>query len=85
MNNYYNSVELAQYLLNNNTYCTGTLRVNRINNPEEVIKRKLNKGEINQRFTKEGICVMKWRDKRALLYLQNMTELWWKKLRKEKP
>lgn len=62
MNNYYNCVELAQYLLNNNTYCTSTLCANRKNNSEEVIKKKLNKGKIIQRFTKEGICVIKWRD-----------------------
>lgn len=41
MDNYYNSVELAQYLFNNNTYCTGTLRANRKNNPQEVIKKKI--------------------------------------------
>lgn len=39
MDNYYNSVELAQYLLNNNTYYTSTLRANKKNNAEEVIKK----------------------------------------------
>lgn len=39
MDNYYNSVELAQYLLNSNTYCIGTLRANRKNNLQEVIKK----------------------------------------------
>lgn len=38
MDNYYNSVELAQYLSKNKTYCIGTLRANRKNNPQEVIK-----------------------------------------------
>lgn len=69
MDNYYNSVELAQYLLNNNTYCTGTLRANWKNNPQEVIKKKLNKGEMIQRFTQEGTCIMKWRDRRDVLVI----------------
>ncbi|XP_022163985.1 piggyBac transposable element-derived protein 4-like, partial [Myzus persicae] len=69
MDNYYNSVELAQYLLNNNTYCTGTLRANRKNNPQEVIKKHLNKGEMIQRFTQEGTCIMKWRDRRDVLVI----------------
>ncbi|KAL4125798.1 hypothetical protein QTP88_010038 [Uroleucon formosanum] len=51
MDNYYNSVELAQYLLNNKTYCTGTLR------------------EMIQRFTQEGTCIMKWRDRRDVLVI----------------
>lgn len=67
MNNYYNSLELAQFLLINNTYCTGTLRANRKNNPPEVIKKKLKKGDIIQRYTKEGICIMKWTDRRDQL------------------
>lgn len=67
MDNYYNSLELAQFLLNNNTYCTGTLRANRMNNPQEVIETKLKKGEIIQRYTQEGTCVMKWTDWRDVL------------------
>lgn len=39
MDNYYNNVELAQYLLNNNTYCTSTLRANRKNNDEKLLKK----------------------------------------------
>ena len=69
MDNYYNSVKLAQYLLNNNTYCTGTLCENRKNNPQEVIKKKLNKGEMIQRFTQKGTCIIKWWDRRDVLVI----------------
>lgn len=67
MDNYCNSLELTQFLLNNNTYCTGTLRANRKNNPQEVIKKKLKKGEVIQKYTRESICIMKWTDKRDVL------------------
>ncbi|KAJ8928798.1 hypothetical protein NQ314_018586 [Rhamnusium bicolor] len=44
MDNYYNSCSLAETLLENDTYCTGTLRSSLKNNPKEVIKAKLKKG-----------------------------------------
>ncbi|KAF0721162.1 piggyBac transposable element-derived protein 4-like [Aphis craccivora] len=46
-----------------------TLRANRKNSPQEVIKKKLNKGEMIQRFTQEGTCIMKWRDRRDVLVI----------------
>lgn len=57
MDNYYNRVELAQYLLKNNTYCTGTLRANRKNNLQ--VLKKLKKGEIIQMFTQKVLVKMK--------------------------
>ncbi|CAH2101217.1 unnamed protein product [Euphydryas editha] len=39
MDNFYNSVNLAHKLLTLKTYCTGTLRANRRNNPKEVIQK----------------------------------------------
>ncbi|KAK9739039.1 Transposase IS4 [Popillia japonica] len=36
MDNCYNSFKLAQLLLENRTYCTGTLRIDRTNCPKEV-------------------------------------------------
>jgi hypothetical protein len=45
MDNYYNSFDLAVKLLNRNTYCTGTLRVDRKNTPIEVKNKQSKKGE----------------------------------------
>jgi hypothetical protein len=45
MDNYYNSVKLAHYLLEKQTYCTFTLRANRKNNPKAINDKKLKKGE----------------------------------------
>lgn len=69
MDNCYNSVELAQYLLKNKTYYTCILRANRKNNPQKLIEKKLSKREVIQRDTQDGICIMKWRDRRDVLVI----------------
>lgn len=71
MDNYYNSVKLAHTLLAKGTYCTGTLRVNRKGNPKEITSKKLNVGESVGKYTKEGVCVMKWRDRREVLAISS--------------
>lgn len=71
MDNFYNSVSLTKYLLDQQTYIctyiTGTLRANRKNNCQEVITKEIKKGEIIRQYTADGICLMKWKDKRDLL------------------
>jgi hypothetical protein len=48
MDNYYNSAHLTEMLLEKKTFVTGTLRSKRKNNPEDVIDKKLKKGESRQ-------------------------------------
>ena len=43
--NYYNSVQLFDYLTTRSTYAMGTLHANRKTNPKEVISKNLKKGE----------------------------------------
>ncbi|XP_060846480.1 piggyBac transposable element-derived protein 4-like [Rhopalosiphum padi] len=71
MDNYYNSVQLAHKLLKRKTYCTGTLRTNRRDNPKEVVTRKLKPGESVGKYTKDGICVVKWKDRRDVLSISS--------------
>jgi hypothetical protein len=71
MDNYYNSVKLAHILLDRGTYITGTLRANRKGNPKEITTKKLKVGECIGKFTNEGICVMKWRDRREVLAISS--------------
>lgn len=71
MDNFYNSVNLAQKLLTLKTYCSGTLRVNRKNNPKEVSQRKLKRGESIAKFNSSGICVLKWKDRRDVLMISS--------------
>lgn len=68
LDNYYNSVNLASKLLEQNTYCTGTLQANRKNNPQEVMAAKIKRGENKSMFF-NGVHVGKWRDKRNVTYI----------------
>jgi len=71
MDNYYNSVQLAHKLLQRKTYCTGTLRSNRKGNLKEVLTKNLKSGESVGKYTKDGICVVKWKDKRDVLSISS--------------
>jgi len=90
MDNFYNSVKLSRNLLIKKTYVTGTLRQNRKNNPIDVIRQKLKRGESICRYTSDGICVVKWKDKRDVLMISTefpheMIEIYTKKEVKKKP
>jgi hypothetical protein len=69
MDNYYNSFDLAVKLLNRNTYCTGTLRVDRKNTPIEVKNKQSKKGETVFQCSNNGMPVGKWRDKKDVSYI----------------
>ncbi|KAL0830037.1 hypothetical protein ABMA28_003495 [Loxostege sticticalis] len=68
MDNFYNSVALAENLLTKKTYLTGTLRANRARNPD-ITKAKLNKDQAQCRFNSRGVCVTNYRDKRTVLMI----------------
>ncbi|CAI6377535.1 unnamed protein product [Macrosiphum euphorbiae] len=65
--NWYSSYDLATELLKRSTHLVGTLRSNRKNNPTEVIKKKLKRGEVIAKQCNKGITVLKWKDKRDVL------------------
>lgn len=71
MDNYYNSVQLTKKLLQRNTYVTGTLRANRKGNPAEIVKKKLKKGELVAQYNSQGICIVKWKDRREILAISS--------------
>ncbi|KAF9416069.1 hypothetical protein HW555_006481 [Spodoptera exigua] len=71
LSNYVNKVNLAQKLLTLKTYCSGTLRVNRKNNPKEVLERELKRGESIAKLNNSGICVLKWQDRRDVLMISS--------------
>ncbi|XP_046674860.1 piggyBac transposable element-derived protein 4-like [Homalodisca vitripennis] len=66
LDNFYNSVDLAEYLMTNQTNMCGTLQSNRVGNPQVVVQTKLKKGECVSR-QRGDVTVMKWRDKRNVL------------------
>lgn len=69
VDNFYTSVDLARSLLQKNTHLTGTLRASRKNNPVEVTGKKLKRGEEIHRYSDDGICVQKWKDRKEVLVL----------------
>ncbi|KAJ8971449.1 hypothetical protein NQ314_000706 [Rhamnusium bicolor] len=68
-NNWYTSTTLARKLLEKSTHLIGTLRRNRKYTPKNIVNAKFKKGELLVLQTKDGISVMKWRDKRDVLFL----------------
>lgn len=73
MDNYYNSFMLASKLLSKDTYCTGTLRIDRKHSPVDVKTAVLKKGETIARYS-EGVCIGKWKDKRVVHYISTEYE-----------
>lgn len=73
IDNYYNSFELTSKLLARDTYVTGTLRIDRIHNPQQVTRANINKGETVAQYA-EGIMVGKWKDKISVLYISSQFE-----------
>uniref|UniRef100_A0A1B6HI21 Uncharacterized protein n=2 Tax=Cicadellinae TaxID=33370 RepID=A0A1B6HI21_9HEMI len=73
MDNYYNSFTLASSLLRRNTYCTGTLRLDRKYVSPEVKSATLKKGETIARYA-ESVVVAKWKDKRVVSYISTEFE-----------
>jgi len=71
MDNYYNNVNLVHKLLEKKTYCTGTLRSNRSNNPKSVIEKKIKVGESICKYTSDGVCVAKWKDRREVITISS--------------
>ncbi|XP_076641679.1 piggyBac transposable element-derived protein 4 [Halictus rubicundus] len=67
--NWYTSLELAEKLINKNIDLVGTLRSNRRGNPQQVISKKLKRGEIIAKENEQGITILKWKDKCDILVL----------------
>lgn len=71
--NYYTSIPLAYRLRRRKTHLVGTLRANRKYLPKEVVSAKLKRGEMAAKQTKDGIVVLKWRDRRDVRMLSTKT------------
>ncbi|CAF1546776.1 unnamed protein product [Adineta ricciae] len=67
--NFFITISLAQYLLRNDTYLIGIFRSNRAGSLHEVAKKKLKHGEVYGLQNKDGIKLIKWKDKRDVLMI----------------
>lgn len=68
MDNIYNSYGLAAKLLEQNTFCTGTLNKKLKDNPNNITTKKLRRGE-NMSLCRNGVHVGKWKDKKEISYI----------------
>lgn len=68
-NKRYTSIVLAEKLLSLGTHLIGNLQVNRHGIPKEILSQKLKQGEIIAREHKNGLTILKWKDKRDILML----------------
>lgn len=68
MDNFYNSISLAEKLLSKNTYVTGTLRANTSRNPD-ITKLNLRSGDIVSKYSSGRICITNYKDKRTVLMI----------------
>ncbi|XP_029348597.1 piggyBac transposable element-derived protein 4-like, partial [Acyrthosiphon pisum] len=67
--NWYNSIDLAEKLLDRNTHLVGTLRKNRKRIPKEIVTTKLKRGEMIAKQNGLGVTVLKWKDRRDVLMI----------------
>lgn len=65
----YTNIALAEKLLSVDTHLIGILQVNRCGIPKDILSKKLQQGEIIAREHKNGITILKWKDKRNILML----------------
>lgn len=67
--NWYTSIDLARKLLHRETHLVGTVRKNRRGLSKKVISTKLKRGHYIAEESRDGITVLKWKDKRDVLVL----------------
>ncbi|KAF7687854.1 PiggyBac transposable element-derived protein 4 [Cucumispora dikerogammari] len=75
MDNYYNSVSLAQSLISDKIYCCGTMRMRR-GEPEQYTKdKKLMKKNDFKCAQKGGINILLWYDKKVVCFLSTFLNI----------
>ena len=68
-NKFFTSISLVKSLLQNDTYLIGTLRSNRAGSEHAVVQKKLERGEVHGLQSKNGIKMIKWKDKKDVLMI----------------
>ena len=71
VDNFLTSISLAKRLLEDDIYLIGTLRSNRAGSGNEVPQRKLRRGEVYGRQNRDGVKLIKWKDKRDVLMISS--------------
>ncbi|XP_047141066.2 piggyBac transposable element-derived protein 4-like [Hydra vulgaris] len=75
VDNWYTSYEICKVLLDHNTDCIGTLRINRKQLPQDIKNAKIKTGDTLVRFdTKTNIMCTKWKDKKDVHMLSTCVQ-----------
>ena len=69
IDNFYTSYGLAKKFPDNKTHVVGTIQATRKKFPEEVMNKKLKRGEMEVKEEENGIIALKWKDKRDVRVL----------------
>lgn len=72
VDNWYTSIELANILCTYKTDIVGTMRQQRLGVPSDIKTTKLNRGQCIARYNNKIMLLMKWRDKRDVLFLSTV-------------
>lgn len=67
--NFFTGISLAKRLLEHDTYLIGTLRSNRVGSGSEVVQKELGRGEVYGLQNKDGVKLIKWKDKKDVLMI----------------
>ena len=68
-NKFFTSIYPAKSLLRNGAYLIGTLRSNRAGSEHAVVQKELRCGEVHGLQSKNGMKLIKWKDKRDVLMI----------------
>lgn len=70
--NFYNSIPLAEKLLEHTTAVCDTVCKNQKGIPTEILTKKLKKGEVTGRVNDKDVKIIKWKDKRDVLTISTV-------------
>lgn len=74
MDNFFSSPELYEYLLERDTYCCGTVRMNRRGMPEAIKGLKLKERGETVALQKGNLVATAWKDKKVVTYLSTNSD-----------
>lgn len=70
VDNFYTSILLLEFMFKKGIAVTGTLRLNRVGVPKELVKEKLKPGE-SIHFRKGNFVMLRWKNKRDIFMLSS--------------
>ena len=67
--NFFTNISLAKHLLEHDKYLIGTVRANCVRSGSKVLQKNLRRGEAYALQNKDGVKLIKWKDKKDILMI----------------